>query len=156
MAGNHRIIAQEAKRKAMKKSILSIAISLAALLAVTSANAQTTWMRVQVPFQFLAGDKLLPAGEYEVEYDPASYRMTVRSFSNSAGMFLSVGRTELARPAEDKGTLVFYKYGSHYVLRRAWLPDRTQGFELPKSNRERELAKVTVKVELASVRVSSK
>jgi hypothetical protein len=113
-------------------------------------------MRAEIPFQFFAGDKLLPAGEYEVYINPASYELQIRSFSNSAGMFVSLSRTELTRPSADRGKLVFHKYGSHYVLRRAWVPDRAQGFELPKSNTEREMAKAAAKVELASVRVSSR
>lgn len=144
----------------MKNSILNkavlIAVSLVVLAAVTPLSAQTTWMRAQVPFQFLAGEKLLPAGEYEVELAPTSNRMTIRLMDGSAGLFLPISYNELTRPTADQGKLVFYKYGSHYVLRRVWNSGSVQGFVLPKSNTEREMAKATAQVELASVRVSRK
>lgn len=144
----------------MRNSILNkavvIAISLFVLAAVTPLSAQTAWMRMQVPFQFLAGDNLLPAGEYEVELAPTLNRMTIRPMDGSAGLFLPIGATQLTRLTPDKGKLVFYKYGSHYVLRRVWNSDSVQGFELPKSNTEREMAKATAQVEQASVRLSPK
>lgn len=143
------------KNSTLSKAVL-IAISLFVLAAVTPLSAETTWMRAQVPFQFLAGDKLLPAGQYEVELNPTSNRMTIRPMDGGAGMFLSIGSTELTRTTADRGTLVFYKYGSRYVLRRVWNSGSVQGFEFPKSNTEREMAKATAKVELASVRLSPK
>ena len=49
----------------MKKNLLSLAMSLALLMSA-AAQAQTTHMKVTVPFEFTAGNVQLPAGEYEV------------------------------------------------------------------------------------------
>ena len=50
----------------MKKNLLSLAMTLALLMSA-AAQAQTTHIKVSVPFEFTAGDVQLPAGEYEVE-----------------------------------------------------------------------------------------
>ena len=49
----------------MKKNLLSLAMSLAMLMSA-AAQAQTTHLKITVPFEFTAGNVQLPAGEYEV------------------------------------------------------------------------------------------
>ena len=41
------------------------AFAVAALLYAAPVSAQTHLMRVNIPFQFAAGNQVLPAGEYE-------------------------------------------------------------------------------------------
>jgi hypothetical protein len=37
---------------------------------------------------------------------------------------------------------VFHKYGNHYFLRQVWSPGQSEGYELPASKVERELARI--------------
>jgi hypothetical protein len=66
--------------KKMRNKANVIVIGLIALLTVATAYAQPFGtMRVSVPFQFLAGDKVMPAGEYQIEIDPLFQRMALRA-----------------------------------------------------------------------------
>jgi hypothetical protein len=49
----------------VKGNLLAIALSLPLLLCA-AAQAQTTQLKVTVPFEFTAGNVQLPAGVYEV------------------------------------------------------------------------------------------
>ena len=49
----------------MKKNLLSLAMSLAVLMS-TAAQAQSTHLKITVPFEFTAATVQLPAGDYEV------------------------------------------------------------------------------------------
>jgi hypothetical protein len=49
----------------VKKNLLSLVMSLALLMS-TAAQAQSTHLKMTVPFEFTAGTVQLPAGEYEV------------------------------------------------------------------------------------------
>ena len=50
----------------MNRNLLAFAMSLALLLSA-AAHAQTTQLKVTVPFDFTAGDIVLPAGDYDVQ-----------------------------------------------------------------------------------------
>ena len=50
----------------MTKNLPGLAMSLALLMSA-AAPAQTTQLNVTVPFEFFAGDTVLPAGNYDVE-----------------------------------------------------------------------------------------
>ncbi len=52
------------------KTSLRIAMGVLVLLSVTTASAATDG-RFNIPFQFLMGDKVLPAGDYNVKIDTA-------------------------------------------------------------------------------------
>lgn len=134
------------------KTRIPIAIGLLALLSAMSAYAQIGQMRASVPFQFLAGDKVLPAGEYRVEVNPLSGRMVLRLVDGSAGLYLSANPCDRPASAPAGGMLVFQKYGNHYFLRTLWNPGQSKGYELPRSKSERELAEKTGASEIASVR----
>lgn len=109
-------------------------------MAVT-AYAQTITMKVDVPFAFNAGNKLLPAGTYYVRTDAQDNRMEIQLGGTAIGAFLPA-RPALRATAPERGTLVFHKYGEHYVLRRVWTASHRSGYELPMSNAEREMARL--------------
>ena len=50
----------------MKNSLLALAMSVALSMSA-AAHAQTTQLKVAVPFDFMAGDTVLPAGDYDVQ-----------------------------------------------------------------------------------------
>lgn len=131
-----------------------IVIGLIALLTVASAYAQPFGtMRVSVPFQFLAGDKVMPAGEYRIEVDPWFQRMALRRTDGSVGLWLAAHLTQKNGDAPETGMLIFHKYGNQFFFRGAWNAGELRGYELPVSRAEREMAKLAGKTEVASVRV---
>lgn len=101
----------------------SLALFALFLLAAGAALGQTTNMRFDIPFTFYAGGEVLPAGEYQVQYDPLMRRIALLSLDNPRGIFLSPGITdELIRNAPRFGQLVFHKYGPVHFLRAMKTP----------------------------------
>ena len=105
-------------------------------LAATSLTAQSTpLMTVNVPFNFAAGAKTLPAGEYRVKamarnvvaIQTADYKTTVMLVSHS---------TENTN-MDGLGGLTFNRYGDRYFLSQIWMGSNL-GRELPKSRAEKE------------------
>jgi hypothetical protein len=144
----------EKKMKTSSKAAL-IAIGLIVLLAAGSAFAQPSGtMRANVPFQFQAGDKVTPAGEYRVEIDPAFHRMALRRADGSAALYISAHLSRKTGDAPEMATLVFHKYGNQFFLRAAWNGRELSGYELPLSRAEREMARLASTREAASVRVN--
>ena len=121
------------------KTRVLMTIGVLALLAATSANAQTI-ARFQVPVQFLAGDKMLPAGEYRVIVKSV-FRIVEVRLSDDSGLFLLASPDQQAVTAPAKGKLVLQSYGNVHALREVWVRGDAQGFALPTSKAERELAR---------------
>jgi len=138
-----------------KRSIW-IAIGLLALLSVTTAYAETKLLRVEIPFKFVAGDQVLPAGVYRVIIDPQFNRMELRRADGAAGAYISVHSA--SRPTSvELGQLVFRGYGHTYFLQSVWGAGRSTGSELPQSKGEREMARAASSgTQIAWVRVLTK
>jgi len=124
------------------KTRVLIATTVVALLSVTSAYAQTGSIRAQVPFPFFAAGKVLPAGQYQLDVAPAFNRILLRLTDGSAGLYLPPHPAQRTEAAAQPGMLVFHKYGNHYFLWRVWSPGHSQGYELPASKAEREMARM--------------
>jgi hypothetical protein len=121
----------------MMKTGLRIATGLVLLLSAATASADTVG-RFQIPFEFLMGDKLLPAGDYKVTLDTANGRLQLSSWEGSAAVNLSANTPH--RAATDTGKLVFRKYGRVLVLREMWRYGASYGHELITSKAEKEIA----------------
>ncbi|HSB15201.1 MAG TPA: hypothetical protein VLE22_12140 [Bryobacteraceae bacterium] len=118
-----------------------IAAGLLALLSVADVCAETKLVRIEIPFRFIAGDQVLPAGVYRVAVDPAFNRMELRTEDGASGAFVSV-YTAAKAPASDTGKLLFHGYGNTFFLQGVWAAGMTSGYKLPASKAEREMAKV--------------
>jgi hypothetical protein len=117
----------------MKKSYLTAVLTLTCLLGVgISASAQDTeGVRVNVPFEFVAGGTTLPAGTYTIG------RIFVDAYS---GIEISGrGNGTFVLPVEVDGTpdgqpkLSFEQVGGKYFLRGADTPGGTYTFALPRA-----------------------
>ena len=87
---------------------------LAMILAGISANAQTIQeIKVEVPFNFTAAGKDLPAGEYHLVFNPSNAIVTLRGES-SATLFLMTAPVSSA--GDGRSFLRFYSYGEHRTL----------------------------------------
>jgi hypothetical protein len=133
---------------------LLIAAGLVALLPV-AANAGTI-AQFHVPFQFLAGEKVLPAGNYVVTVDPASGRVDLTSTGGQRLALLGTSSFR-ARTSGEPAVLVFHQYGKTHVLKNVWKSDSSWGYELPAPRLEREVASArragsTVEIASAAIR----
>jgi hypothetical protein len=136
----------------ISKTTLRIALGLVVLLSVTTASAETAG-RFQIPFQFLMGDKVLPAGDYKVTVDTANMRIQLSGWEGSASVYLTANSPN--RTATDTGKLVFNKYGRILVLREMWKSGSSHGHELTTSKAEREIARqagTSSTLEIVSIR----
>jgi hypothetical protein len=113
---------------------------LGLLLAVSAAHAQEA-VKANIPFDFVAGNEVLPAGEYVVTPEGSSRQVIlIRSSDSKAAKFATAFGCSSSRPS-DKTKLVFHTMGGRYYLYQVWTAGYDQGRELPKSKIEVQLAK---------------
>lgn len=118
----------------MKRATLVILATLS--FAATSLVAQSsTPMKVNVPFNFVAGAKTLPAGEYQVQTDGPSV-VWIRSADLKTTLNLVPNSAENAQ-MNGVAALKFNRYGDRYFLSQIWMGSN-RGKELPKTRAERE------------------
>jgi hypothetical protein len=126
----------------MKRQTFSLVSLLSVLLVAGSAIAQTVHVRANIPFNFAVGSKTLPAGTYDVgTIDGRDSKMLLlQARDGNSSMIVGSNAAENLKPA-DKTKLVFNQYGSRYFLSEIWVNGATRGRQLPKTSREKELAK---------------
>ena len=137
----------------ISKTSLRIAMGVLVLLSVTTASAAVDG-RFHIPFQFLMGNKVLPAGDYNVKIDTANQRIELTSWNGSAGACLSANTLITAASGAEPGKLVFQKFGKVTVLRQMWRSGAKYGHELTFSKAEREMVKAgtaSSNIEIASL-----
>jgi hypothetical protein len=139
----------------IKTSIIGIlmVVGLVSLLMAPPASGQTI-AKFNVLFQFVAGDQVLPAGEYRVKVDSSLRRLEIRLAGEDDGAFLAAVPVSTMDIAVT-GKLVFSAYGGVRLLQSVWIGGRTERVELPTSKAQRESAKTagTNLVAMATVEV---
>src|SRR5882672_6573041 len=127
----------------MRNRILSIVIACSALvmLPIMSANAQTRGkIKAEIPFEFVAGSKVLSAGTYTIErlaYNNPE-KLVIRSADNQTTALLAVNRVPLSKSPTETD-LVFNKVGDTYFLRDIKVEGITLGSQLPKTKNEKHM-----------------
>jgi hypothetical protein len=114
-------------------------VGLVSLLTAAPASGQTI-ARFNVPFQFVAGDRVLPAGEYRVTVDSGLRRVEIRQAGADDGAFL-MATPAITKDAANASKLVFTATGSVKLLQWVRIGGRAEGLELPVSKAQREFAK---------------
>ena len=92
-------------------------------------------LAVDVPFDFYAGNKVLPAGQYEFHRLGSlgkTFQITNRR-GVSYGLYLSMQGQQLSGA---RSSLVFHRYGDSYFLK--WVHGPSVGLALGKSQTEKE------------------
>jgi hypothetical protein len=127
----------------MKKQISVTLFALVTMLALAaSASAQTAQrVVVNVPFDFVAGGKLLPAGHYTVRrlsFEDEKL-LLVRS---DDGRSNAIVLTDTARGNQtpDSAALTFRQYGESYFLAAVSIPGAADVREVPQTKSERKHA----------------
>ncbi|HXE33202.1 MAG TPA: hypothetical protein VN087_04755 [Verrucomicrobiae bacterium] len=125
----------------MKTRALVMAGVMALTIFATTRVAQAQQsMVVNVPYDFVAGNKTLPAGEYTVKVStPTNSVILVSRKDSTTSAFINTNPAVSSTPqAESK--LIFNRYGDRYFLSQVWQQGYAQGRQLLKSPREKELA----------------
>ncbi len=124
----------------MKKQISRALLGLVATLALAvAANAQVIHaVVINVPFDFVAGTKQMPAGRYNVRRvreDAETALIITREDGRSAAIVM----TQQGKANPGAAALVFRQHGDRYFLAEVSMPGAASVRELPKTGAERRL-----------------
>jgi len=133
------------------KCLLTVSAVLVGMVVVTSLplQAQTMAIRVNIPFEFHAGDHSLPAGTYIVEK-----RGEALLISDGKGHEAAVIANAIKNKAYGLNSMVvFNRYGSESFLKEIRWSDSSIARTLMATKAERRLAQVvpTEPVKLAAI-----
>jgi hypothetical protein len=125
----------------MKKRIfvMTSLLVLSILAASQVARAQEN-MVVKVPFAFVAGQAVLPAGEYRVDLSISNSALLLTQIGNPYAAAIVVTMPTQANQPQSDSKLVFHRYGNRYFLSQCWKAGSSSGRQLRKSEREEEIA----------------
>lgn len=116
-------------------------VALTVMASTRVARAQEL-MVVNIPFDFVAGNTTLPAGEYSVKVSgPVNTLVLIDRKDSSAAAFINTNAAAASEP-QSESKLVFNRYGDRYFLSQVWTAGYSQGRQLLKSAREKEMAQV--------------
>jgi hypothetical protein len=116
---------------------------LGLLLAASAVQAQDNGVKADIPFDFVVGNQMLPAGEYTVvNQGPVNQAILIRSDEGKTAI-LSLTQPCSSHNPSAKTKLVFHTMAGRYFLYQIWTQGNSSGRQLPKSKAEVELAKNT-------------
>src|ERR1700745_2833303 len=121
----------------MKSHKQLAAVTIFAALACTGLRAQTVDLWATIPFDFNAGDKLMPAGKYLIqEKGYLSIFHGVDNGSPNVILMTATGERSTSREAR----LDFHRYGNRYFLTTIWDSQTPDGRRVRPTAQEKELA----------------
>lgn len=127
----------------MTNRILSTLLGLFLLFAVAmplrAGSILNHEMTVTVPFEFTAGDKVLPAGNYIVRVDKE--RETIALLGEGQQQLVLLTISKESGNAPQRGKLVFQRYAAGSFLAEVWSQDNSTGRALSPSALQKELAR---------------
>jgi hypothetical protein len=131
----------------MKTRALVIAGVMALVMFATTRVAQAQQsLVVNVPFDFVAANKALPAGEYAVKVSGAGHTLILIDRKDASASALMVTYVVSANEIQTDSKLVFNRYGDRYFLSQVWTAGNSCGSQLIKTDREKETA-LSAKIE---------
>jgi hypothetical protein len=123
------------------------ALVMAGMMALTAmaftrvAQAQEP-MVVNIPFDFVAGNTQMPAGEYSVKTSgPTKSLLVISRDDSTASAFINTNAAVASEP-KSESKLIFNRYGDRYFLSQVWTAGNACGRQLLKSDREKEMAQI--------------
>jgi len=123
------------------KAVFAV-VGLAVLAFAAPASAET-YLRVNIPFEFMVGGQVLPPGAYRITIDPNYSLSHIDSLSDGSihRVILEPGPALPHGANPDTGIVQFKKYGETYSLSGIWRPGFTDGLAPVPSRHHNELAK---------------
>jgi malonyl CoA-acyl carrier protein transacylase len=119
--------------------VMAAVMALTAIASTRVAQAQEPLV-VNIPFDFVAGNSQLPAGEYTVKVSAPTHSLILISRKDAtASAFINTNAAVSAEP-QSESKLIFNRYGDRYFLAQVWQQGYAQGRQLLKSSREKEVA----------------
>src|SRR5687768_4934743 len=126
-------------RKQLLKGLATFGVFLT--LTVGSVQAQSGYtIKVDIPFDFTAGETSLRAGIYAIKLTSENV-LLVRSIDGKKSVLVLARQATEPRSRQKPGRIIFNRYGDRYFLSQAWVRGADLGVELNLSGAERRLAK---------------
>ena len=126
------------RRGAFALSILFLLLTVSSVSVFAQSDRQTV---VNIPFDFIVGDKAMSAGHYIIERNKRDsdtvWTITSKDTGTARKAFLTIPSQQLD-PAKDT-KLVFHRYENYYFLTAFTVAGSNTGRELQMSDRERNL-----------------
>ena len=120
------------------KAMVLMALMTVPLWAASRLGTYTSVV-AQVPFDFVVGGKLIPAGQCILQpATAANETISIRNTDAKVSLFSPTSTAE-TRIAADSSALVFHKYGDRYFLSAIRLEGTRTVYEVPQSRAEAEL-----------------
>jgi hypothetical protein len=124
---------------------------LAFLALAGMAAAQSLPTVANIPFDFVVHEKAMKAGNYMIEHVTNDVAvLLIRNDDSGAAIFLVTQPARDGKNPTGVPKLVFKRYGDTYFLSQVWTSSDI-GRQVPKSNKETEMARTSEPVELALV-----
>jgi hypothetical protein len=137
----------------MKRQAISLISLLSLLLVAGSAIAQSGPVRSNVPFDFTVEGKTVPGGTYTIGHlNRSPENLLLRSEDGKVQMIVGSNAAQNLNGA-NKSKLIFNRYKDQYFLSEIWVQGSTSGRRIPKTKREKELAKEMASASINSERV---
>jgi hypothetical protein len=126
----------------MKKRVFVTATLFVLSLIVTAQVAKADEpMLVNIPFAFVAGNVTLPAGEYRVQKLGGNSAVVLIRCSDASKAAMVLSNAAQAKELQTESKLIFNRYDNQYFLSQVWTAGSIRGRQLPKSPREKEVAR---------------
>ena len=111
---------------------LKLVCPLGALLAFASAaHAQSHTANIHVPFEFVAGGKMLPAGDYQISEANLSPVLLIQGKAGNSVSVITTNRSAGTRI--DNAKLTFERRGSEVFLSGIDMPYQSVHLPVPKA-----------------------
>ena len=125
-------------------------VLLGAILAlVTGLQAGSMVLTANIPFEFVVGKEVLPAGEYRITRAQNEANWLAISTQNGKITNTFTSPISGSEARSQKASLVFHRFGDQYFLHKVLSDVTGVVAEIPASPKEKELRKMaTVKKEL--------
>jgi hypothetical protein len=124
--------------------IAVLALTMLPLVA-TAQLSSSEKIVAQVPFEFVLGNKVVPAGDWVVQ--PANMDSRILQLRNiDAGVSMLTLHTLIEGKKSSDCKLVFHKYGSSYFLAEVTIDGMRNGYLLPETKAEKEFRAQNVPV----------
>lgn len=132
------------------RNLIWISLVLAATTAFAQQIENRQLMKVNIPFQFMVGERAYPAGEYLVTSVIPERTLRISSAAGNLAAFVTVEPLYAQRPSASNH-LVFNRYGNSYFLEEVWIAGVDVARSLAKGKWEMEVASNQRKPDSATV-----
>ena len=125
-------------RRAFALSIFFLLLTVSSVSVFAQSDRQTV---VNIPFDFIVGDKAMTAGHYIIERNKRDsdtvWTITSKNTGAARKVFLTVPMR--SNDTQQETRLVFHRYENYYFLTAFWTAGDNTGRELTPSDREKNL-----------------